>query len=140
MDTQSARNYILTQAPKTQDVATPFWPDLNGQVALRDMPGADLIDQSVAQMSGNLSASALPAAIVCKSLILKDTGERIFQDTDRDAVAQLGSTVLKPLFEQVQSFFGLGQNVDIEQLKKSLGTTTSNSLGTSSVTEASIVP
>ncbi len=136
MNAQDARNYIYSQPAKQQDVATPFWPKLDGKLALRDVP-SDVLTQLSTSIKDPMLVSA---AMLCKSLILKETGEQLFPDTDREQVAQLGATMLTPIITQMTQFFGFSGNVDMDTLKKISEMSLNGSGGMSSVKEASIVP
>lgn len=47
------------------------------------------------------------AAVVCKSLIIRETKERVFADLDLDMVAGMGLSVLKPVGDLVTQVSGL---------------------------------
>lgn len=122
---EDIRNYVAAQPLKLEAVPTPFWPVFDGKVFLQDMPGDELISmQSLANrpnLPGQMDNNALVmGALLCKALVCRDDDgvlERIWDDTAREQVARLGASVLKPIFEQAQAFFGLG---DAQSQKKAV--------------------
>lgn len=128
------RTHILNQPLKTQDIPTPFWSQkdengvelVDGHIAMQDVPG----DQLQA-LQGLLKQEPIKllAALICASFINKETGARIFQDTDRDMVAGFGSSVLMPIMDPLQAFLGLNTEA-VEQAKKNLLTSLVSGGGT----------
>lgn len=137
------RSLILNQPLKREDLPTPFWSQkdengneqVDGHIAMCDIPASELepLQKALAQEPLKLSAAA-----TCRALINKDTGERLFSDTDRDALLQRGTSELFPLFKDVAIFLGL--NVDMDTLKKTLEQTLNGSGGTVSPKDARLVP
>ena len=113
---EDIRKYVAGQPLKLEAVPTPFWPAFDGRVFLQDMPGDELISmQALATrpaLPGQMDKNALMmGALLCKALVCRDENgviERIWTDEAREDVARLGASVLKPIFEQAQAFFGLG--------------------------------
>lgn len=103
MNTQDIREEALNTAPLQEDVPTPFWPKSNGHVAIIDIPTDEL--NELTPLSKKDQAAYI-AALLCKALINKDNGERIFAEADRDMVKKMGSAMLTPVFKQVGAFFG----------------------------------
>lgn len=103
MNTQDIREEALNTKLLQEDVPTPFWPKSNGHVALVDIPTDEL--NELAPLSKKDQAAYI-AALLCKALINKDTGEHIFQEADRDMVKRMGGAMLTPVFKQVGAFFG----------------------------------
>lgn len=130
------RAHIISQPMKTQDIATPFWSAkdeqgnelVDGHIAFQDVPGDELQPLQIALAK---QPTQLFAAILCKSLINKDTGERLFSDTDRDVVAKLGGSIQMHLIDPLQAFLGLNTNA-IEEAKKNLLAMLANATGTPS--------
>lgn len=135
MDTftaQSARDYIYSLPLGQTDVATPFWPQLDGHIAIRDVPG------DVSVNWGN--PEAFPGGLVpmtgemlAMTLVLKDTNELIIPLTDREHVVKtLGLSVLMPVINAINDFLGLGDatKTALENAKKNSETTQTNSSGT----------
>lgn len=137
------RSHILNSKPKTESISTPFWSKtdengaelVDGHIGLQDIPGDEL---GPLQMAMEKEPFKAMASIACKSLINTDTGERIFSDADRDTVAHLGSSILLPLYMQLQSFLGLDPNA-VEKAKKNLEQTLSGAGGSSSANGHSTV-
>jgi hypothetical protein len=111
MDTQAIRAAFLNAPEKTEDVIIPDWlaPFLEPEtdLAIKDVPGNVLsLMRKQAQKNPDQDDATTAAAIICKCLMNKATGELIFSPTDRDAIAGLGSTKLDPLYNQIARFFG----------------------------------
>lgn len=130
------REHIINQPMKTEDVPTPFWSKkdeegnelVDGHIAFQDVPGAEL---QPLQLALAKQPTQLFAAMLCKALVNKDTGQRIFQDTDRDFVAGLGSSILQTLIDPLQKFLGLNTEA-VEEAKKNFLATFGNDIGTPS--------
>ena len=129
------REKILNAKPKQQDVATPFWEGTDGCIALQDIPAGDL---GTLQIQLQEDPMKLAAATLCKALIDKRTGERIFSDADRDAVMHLGTSVLTPLMQQVGEFFGMDAEA-VERTKKNLRASQNGATGSGSAKGAHLV-
>lgn len=127
------REHIINQPMKTQDIATPFWSKkdedgnelVNGHIAFQDVPGSEL---QPLQLALAKQPTQLFAAMLCKALINKDTGQRLFQDTDRDFVAGLGSSILQTLIDPLQTFLGLNTDA-VEEAKKNFLATLGSDIG-----------
>lgn len=115
LTTQLIRETILATPRKQEDVPTPWWPTLDGHIALRDV-GTDTI-LALEHVRQKNQAHYI-AALLIKALIHKETNEQIFAEADREAVAALGLTVLNPIFAQVRAFFGLGETNAVAEAKK----------------------
>lgn len=87
---------------KIEDVATPWWPKWNGHMAIADVPMHEL---TAMQSLARADSAAYSAALIIKTLIIKDTGEQAFQETDRDYLGQNGSIVME-LMREINAFFG----------------------------------
>lgn len=113
MDLQIARQYVLNQALKLEAVPTPFWPDLDGSVYLQDVPSGEIGELQMALRGQSMK---LVGALICKALVVKDKekpdepAQRLFLDTDRDAVLQIGTTILAPLGDKITTFFGMNDS------------------------------
>lgn len=127
------REFVLTKPVKTQKIATPFWShvdengveQVNGFIALRDIPTNDLTAFQEIMMKMPLDGMC---ALMARCIIDSRTGNQIFPDTDRGALASLGFTEWMPLTEAVQDFFGLSQaalDAAIAEVKKNLTKTPS---------------
>lgn len=137
MDTQKIREAFLSAPEKQEDVEIPDWLapllDADTQLAIKDV-GSDLLNVLRKQadkdpLNGDVKFGA---ALICQCLINKATGERIFQSTDRDAIAALGTTKVTSLSKQITEFFGFVQN-PVGDAKKNSEQTVTPSPGTSSL-------
>jgi hypothetical protein len=112
MDTQKIREAFLNAPEKIVDVEIPDWlaPYLEPgtELAIKDVPGNELgrLEKQAAK-DPSMDDVTQTAALICRCLINKATGELIFQPTDRDAIASLGGTKLTPLSLQIGEFFGM---------------------------------
>jgi hypothetical protein len=141
----SARTYILTQAPKREPVPTPFWPDLDGQVYLQDIPSAELIALQAETLgeNGQPDAAKAGAGLICKALVIREedgTYSPVFKyPDDLGSVSYLGMSLLMPLFTQANAFFGLTSDA-LQSAKNGLGPMPTSSNGIGSVKDAILVP
>lgn len=122
MDTQKIREAFFNAPEKVVDVPTPDWlapyVETTTQLGIQDAPTDELSllrKQAEKDPSGNDATKA--AILICRCLINRENGELIFQPTDRDAVAHLGSTKLTPLLEIINEFFGFTAK-PVENAKK----------------------
>lgn len=111
MDTNAIRAAFLSAPEKTSDVTIPEWlaPHLEPgtELAIKDIPGNELGRlQKQWQKDPNGDDVTQTAALICRCLVNKATGELIFQPADRDAVASVGGTKLTSLSLQIGEFFG----------------------------------
>ena len=129
MKASEAREYTFKKGPKKQAVATPFWSEkdaegkeigLDGCVYLIDLPASEL---EALQTALKNKPMLLTAAVLVRAVHVVDRDdpesqpERMYQDTDRDMVAALGSTVLLPLMEATGNFFGMNQSTVAQAIK-----------------------
>lgn len=115
MNTQDIREEAFATPLKQEEVATPFWPKSNGHVAITDIPADEL--QQLHPLSKQ-DQGAYTAALLCKALVNKNNGERIFADADRDMVKKMGASMLAPVFKQVATFFGVDVEKAVAEAKK----------------------
>lgn len=119
MDTQSLREAALNTPRKQEALATPFWPGTDGHVALLDVATDEITELRQSLMEGDRKdPAAFTAALLCRALINKETGERLFQDADRDAVKKMGSSITNPIAKQLTQFLGLDTKAAVEDAKK----------------------
>lgn len=122
MDTQSIRDKFLNAEVKTTDLEVPEWLaavlDPGTELILKDIPGNVVgVLTKQAQKDPNQDDVTFAAGLICRCIANKTTGELIFQPSDRDAIAALGVTKLKPLNEQINAFLGIAQNAVAEAKK-----------------------
>jgi hypothetical protein len=115
----------------------PGLPELDGQLATLELRGNDTshVDKLAEGPDGTTDELLSTAAIICKSLVLRDSKERIFSDTDMGAVdpvtgvgsgvAGFGMSVLQPLSDQIMRVSALGK-YRVDTTKKNLPTTPEN--------------
>lgn len=107
MDTQSLREMAMATPRKTQDIATPFWPGTDGQIAIADM---NIDDITALRPLAASDPGSYSAALVIKALVSKETGEQIFSDADRDSLKAQAS-VLLPVVSEINEFLGFGSTI-----------------------------
>ena len=134
MDTSKLREAFLAAPEKQEDVPLPEWlapfVDADTQLAIKDLPGDVLaLLRKQHKNSQNQNDATFAASIICKCLINKADGQLVFQPTDRDALAQIGSTKLEGLFKQSGVFFGW-TDTPVADAKKNSSQTETNSSGT----------
>lgn len=112
MDTNLLRQAFLSAPEKTQEFIIPDWlkalvePD--ARILIKDIPDDELgALKKENDANPNGSNALYGASIACKCLVNAVTQEPIFQPTDRDAIAHLGTTKLKPVYEQIMDFLGV---------------------------------
>jgi hypothetical protein len=115
MNTQDIRAEAFATPLKQEDVPTPFWPKSDGQVAITDIPTDELHEL---QPLSKKDQAAYIAALLCRALVNKHNGERIFADADRDMVKKFGGSMLTPVFKQVATFFGTDVEKAVAEAKK----------------------
>jgi hypothetical protein len=144
---QAARNRALSQAPKREAVPTPFWPDDEGFVFLEDVPADEVTAPNMKYLTeaGQPDTAKAGAALLCKALVIKEadgTYSHMFNfPDDVSTVAHLGMSVLMPVTNQANVFFGFTPKA-VEQAKNDSEPTqnSSSGIGSATVREASIVP
>lgn len=112
MDTNLLRQAFLSAPEKTQELVIPDWlkavvePD--ARILIKDIPDDEVgALRKENDVNPNGSNSLYGASLLCKCLVNATTQEPIFQPTDRDAIAHLGTTKLKPVYEQIMDFLGV---------------------------------
>lgn len=94
---------------KNVDISLSGLPELDGQLAILELRGTDTshADKLAEGPDGTTDEILMMAALVCKGLVMRDTKERVFNDTDLEGVAAFGLTILKPFGELVAEASGL---------------------------------
>lgn len=142
---QAARNRALSQAPKREAVPTPFWPESDGYVYLEDVPSDEVtaISTNYTNEAGQPDPAKTGVALLCKALMVKEddgTYARMFNyPDDVSTVAHLGMSLLMPVINQANVFFGLTTDA-VAQAKNGSGPSQNNSSGIGSVPTAYIRP
>jgi hypothetical protein len=116
----------------TIDQSIPGVPELDGLLACIELNGQQTsLAEKLADTPQGTDQVLMMAAMVCQSLVTRDTKERIFSDTDVEGVAKFGLSVLKPLSELVAQASGLDADT-LEAAKKNSKTIIVNSSNGSS--------
>lgn len=135
MNAQDARALFLNLQLSTTDFTTelPGLAELTGLLAIRELSAKDAVQSEKLSLGrdGKTDDAEMLGAMIVRSLVLRETKERIFQDNDMDAVASLGLSVLTPIATQIKEVSGIDQ-VAVESAKKNLTPTTSSDSATSS--------
>ena len=110
----------------------PGLPELDGLLACIELNGQQTSQaEKLADTPQGTDQVLMMAAMVCQSLVTRDTKERIFSDTDVEGVAKFGLSVLSPLSKLVAIASGIDPDT-LEQAKKNLNLTTVSSSNGSS--------
>lgn len=122
MDTAKIREAFFNAPEKVVDVPTPDWlapfVEPTTQLGIQDVPTDELsLLRKQAEKDSNGNDAVRAASLICACLINRENRELIFQPTDRDTVAHLGSAKLTPLLEIINEFFGFTTK-PVENAKK----------------------
>ena len=82
---------------------------LDGQLAIQELSAAATthVELLAKQRDGEADEALMLAGIVAKALVLRRTHNRIFKDTDIQAVSEFGLSILKPLSEKIAEVSGI---------------------------------
>lgn len=122
------------------EFSIPGISELDNQLSVLEL-GADQLSLAakLAETPNGPDKMLATAASVCLSLVMRETKERIFSDTDVEAVSKFGMTVLLPLSKLVDQVSGLSPSA-VEDAKKNSSTTPANDSNTSSPTASEATP
>jgi len=119
---------------KDVDISIPGVPELDGELFIAELSARDtrIIAKMSTKPDGKSDSIAAQAAMICRSLRMKNTKERVFQDLDIDAIAGndkpdggvgadqpvhgFGTFILKLLGDEIGKLSGFDDNA-IEQAK-----------------------
>ena len=121
----------LSSMPVTWSI--PGIPQLDGLLSCLEL-GADQMNNcaKLAEVADGTTDNVLAmAASVCKSLVITETKERVFSDTDVQGVAGFGTSVVKPLSDLVEKVSGLTATA-VDDVKKNSSTVPENVSSSSS--------
>jgi len=125
MDRETARNLVAGYSLTSVPVATPFWPELDGLVSVREMSGTESFNYENAEKTDVATGKVLVA-----SIHLTENKSPIFNATDYQWLLDtVGISSLKPLLYKVMGLSGMlksQQEAAIEEAKKNLNPTTPN--------------
>lgn len=105
---------LKAQDFKTTDVDVPEW---GGTVRLRTMSGTerDEFEQLCMQASKNNSFAGMRARLVSLTAV-DETGERLFNDKEVEALGNKSSKALQRLFDSAQKLNGITDD-EVEELE-----------------------
>lgn len=127
-------------AEATVDFSIPGVSELDGQLSILEMTGTQLDDvQSLAKEADGSDPSKprAMAAGICLALIMRADKERVFSDTDIDAVEAMGLSVLVPLNALVEKTSALDGEA-MAAAKKSSSTDQTSASNTSLPIDSSV--
>jgi hypothetical protein len=98
MDALTARTLLFQRqlTIKNVEFTLPGIPELDNQLAIIEL-GEDVLQEcnKLAEKSdGKVDSNLLGAVAICKSLVLRETKERILPDNDAESVSMWGHTIL----------------------------------------------
>ena len=94
MDRETARNMAAGYGLYSEPIATPFWPDLDGQISVRELSGDEQFEYE-----GSDRGKDATGKVIVKTVLLTESKSPLFNDTDFQWVMQtFGMSKLKPLF------------------------------------------
>ena len=90
------------------NVSLPDLAALDGQLSVIELSGADTTNARKLAMEsdGTIDDMMAGAGMICASLVLRETKERILNMTDIQAVAGWGGTIITPLIELIGKVSG----------------------------------
>lgn len=97
----------------------PGIPQLDGLLGIIELPaneGLQISKQST-DANGDADQSLILAGQVVKSLVMRDTKDRVFTDTDVQGVAGFGLSVLLPINKKIEALSGLNTDA-VDAAKK----------------------
>lgn len=123
------------------EASIPGVPELDGLLSVLELKANDMSHASkLSEVNGVADEILMTAAMVCKSLVLRETKERLCSDLDLEGVASWGMTVLKPLSELVAQACGLTPEALVAAKDFLPATPVSDSSTSSPVNSAEAVP
>jgi hypothetical protein len=135
MDALTARTLLFQRqlTIKNVDFSLPGVEGLDNQLAVIELGEAQLMQcNALAEKpDGKVDSTLLGAAAICKSLVLRETKERILTDNDAESVSMWGHTILGLLGDLVTEVSALSPSAK-EAAKKNFPKTLENVSVTSS--------
>lgn len=143
MDVLTARTLLFQRklSIKNVDFSLPGVEALDNQLAIIEL-GEDQLQECSAlaeKPDGTVDKTLVGSAAICKSLVLRDSKERILTDTDVEAVASWGHTILQLIGDLVAEVSALSKEAS-EAAKKNFPKTGANDSGTSSPVNSAEAP
>jgi hypothetical protein len=94
MDRETARNLVAGYGLKSEPVATPSWPDLDGKISVRELTGTEQIDYENSDQGRDATGK-----ILVKTILLTESKTPLFNDADFQWVMDtFGMSALRPMF------------------------------------------
>src|SRR5258708_3831348 len=130
---------------KPVEFSLPGLEELDGELSVLELKASELkqCEKLSEGSDGETDEILMMAAVVCKSLVMRSTKERLFSDTDMgtttgegSGVAAFGLVVLKPLSDLASEASGIGVDLLAETKKKLQATQSNGSLSSSTVNSA----
>ncbi len=119
---QEARALLFNRKLQEKPVifSIPGVEELDGELSMLELKGTELKQaEKLADTPDGADEILMMAGIVAKSLIMRETKERLFSDNDIDTIAGFGLVALKPLSDLASETSGIGINL-LEDTKKKL--------------------
>lgn len=90
------------------NVSLPDLSALDGLLSVLELSGADMTEAKklASNAAGEIDDVLAGAAMICASLVMRDTKERVLNITDMNAVAAWGGTIITPLVQLVSKASG----------------------------------
>lgn len=124
MDALTARALLFQRklAELQVEISLPGLEALDHQLSVLEIPGDSIQEgtELAKGPDGNVNAQIVQAFAICRSLVLRETKERIFSDTDVEAVAKFGISITKPLSDLVSEVSGMADGAVSTAKKNSL--------------------
>lgn len=121
MQAAEARALLFQRKLNYEDYtdSLPGLPELDGQLGILELPADESVSlkKNIKDASGEDNEALGLASMVSKALVMRDTKERVFQDTDIPMVAGFGMSRLLPITKKISAVSKLSQD-DIEAAKK----------------------
>ena len=109
-------------------VDLPDLEDLTPYLALQELSAASTLHvDRLADDHGKADEAMQLAGMICKSLVVQETRERVFSDTDMQVVSEMGLSVLFPIVKRIKEVSDLTDNSLDDALKNSKKTPDSDS-------------
>jgi len=97
----------------------PGVEELDGELSMLELKASELKQcEKLSDTPDGTDEILMMAAVVVRSLIMADTKERLFSDTDIDTVADFGLAALKPLSDLASEASNIGVDLLAEAKKK----------------------
>ena len=140
---QEARALLFNRKLQEKPVifSIPGVEELDGELSMLELTGTELKQaEKLADTPDGADEIKMMAGVVAKSLIMRETKERLFSDNDIDTVAGFGLVALKPLSDLASETSGIGIDLLADAKKKLLEAQSSASVSSSTESLAVAAP